>query len=347
MTDAAAAWPALPLDEWQPTRDTLQLWTQVVGKVRLARTPMTSHWWNVVLYVTARGLTTSLMPADTRGFQIDFDFIEHRLDITVTDGQRRTLALGPGPVADFYAAVMGMLDDLGLSTPIWTMPVEIPDAIPFDEDRVHAAYDRDQAVRFWRALVQIDRVFDRFRSEFVGKVSPVHLFWGGLDLAVTRFSGRGAPPHPGGAPHCGPHVMREAYSHEVSSAGYWPGAGGEGIFYSYAYPEPDGYRDRPVTPAAAHFDEALGEFVLAYETVRTAADSDAVLLEFLRTTYAAAADTAAWDRNALERAKLVPGPRAPASGPEMGSGGAAPEQRPAKLVPGPRAPASGPDPAGQ
>jgi hypothetical protein len=295
------AWPALPVAEWQSTRDTLQLWTQIVGKVRMARTPIMSHWWNVPLYVTARGLTTSVIPAGDRGFQIDFDFLTHRLDITVSDGGMRSMALEDRSVADFYALLMRDLDDLGLSTAIWTMPVEIAGAIPFDTDRVHQSYDAEQVTRFWRALVEMTRVFELFRSEFVGKVSPVHLFWGALDLAVTRFSGRSAPPHPGGAPNCGPRVMHEAYSHEVSSAGYWPGPDGEGVFYSYAYPEPDGFRQRTVAPNEAHFDETLGEFVLAYEVVRTAPDPDAVLLDFLRSTYAAAADTARWNRNELER----------------------------------------------
>jgi Family of unknown function (DUF5996) len=301
MTAAARAWPALPVEEWAPTRDTLQLWTQIVGKVRLARTPTTSHWWNVPLYVTARGLTTSMIPADAGGFQIDFDFVDHRLVIAVSNGSQRSMRLEARAVAEFYAEVLAMLDELGLSTPIWTMPVEIPDAIPFDQDDVHTSYDRAQVERFWRALVEINRVFEQFRSEFIGKTSPVHLFWGALDLAVSRFSGRRAPPHPGGAPNCGPHVMHEAYSHEVSSAGYFPGPAGEGVFYSYAYPEPDGYRNYPVAPATARFDDALGEFILPYEIVRTATDPDAVLLEFLRSTYAAAADTAAWNREELER----------------------------------------------
>jgi hypothetical protein len=243
-----------------------------------------------------------MIPAGGRGFQIDFDFRTHRLDISTSDGEQRSMPLQAQPVAAFYAEVMAMLDDLGLTTPIWTMPVEIPGAvIPFDKDNVHAAYDRDQVERFWRALIEMVRVFEQFRSEFIGKVSPVHLFWGGLDLAVTRFSGRRAPPHPGGAPNCGPHVMLEAYSHEVSSAGYWPGPDGEGVFYSYAYPEPDGYRQEPIAPPGAHFDDVLGEFVLPYETVRTANDPDATLLEFLHTTYAAAADTAGWNRSELER----------------------------------------------
>ncbi len=294
-------WPALPVAEWQATRDTLQLWTQIVGKIRMVRTPVMSHWWNVPLYVTARGLSTSMIPAGGRGFQIDFDFTIHRLEITTSDGAQRTMPLEARRVADFYAEVMAMLADLGLATSIWTMPVEIPDAIPFDEDVLHASYDRDQVERFWRALIEMVRVFEQFRSEFIGKVSPVHLFWGALDLAVTRFSGRRAPSHPGGAPNCGPHVMLEAYSHEVSSAGYWPGPDGEGVFYSYAYPEPDGYRHQPVAPSAARWDDSLGEFVLPYEIVRTAPDPDGVLLDFLRTTYAAAADTARWNRQELER----------------------------------------------
>ena len=301
MSKGADTWPALPVAEWQATRDTLQLWTQIVGKIRLAHTPTTSHWWNVPLYVTARGLSTSMIPVNGRGFQIVFDFTIHELEITVSDGQQRTMRLEAWPVAVFYANVMGMLDDLGLSTSIWTMPVEIPDAIPFEKDHIHASYDRDQVERFWRALIEMVRVFEQFRAEFVGKVSPVHLFWGALDLAVTRFSGRPAPPHPGGAPNCGPHVMLEAYSHEVSSAGYWPGPDGEGVFYSYAYPEPDGFRDRPIAPVGAHYNEALGEFVLPYENVRTASDPDAVLLEFLHTTYAAAADCGGWNRAELER----------------------------------------------
>jgi hypothetical protein len=297
----SAAWPALPLSEWQDTRDTLHLWTQIVGKVRLARTPLMSHWWNVPLYVSARGLSTSLIPADERGFQIDFDFLDHQLIVSTTDGHQRSLALTAQPVAEFYAATMALLDSLDLATPIWPMPVEIPGAIRFDEDQLHHAYDGEYAQRFWRALVQMVRVFERFRSEFVGKVSPVHVFWGALDLAVTRFSGRTAPPHPGGAPNCGPHVMLEAYSHEVSSAGYWPGPDGEGAFYSYAYPEPPGYRARPVRPEAARWDETLAEFVLPYEVVRTADDPEATLLEFLHSTYVAAAETANWNRKELER----------------------------------------------
>ena len=297
------SWPSLPVAEWAPTRDTLILWTQMVGKVRLANTPLVNHWWNVPLYVTARGLTTSLMPHPSGpSFQIDFDLHDHQLQIATTTGARRTLPLGARPIAEFYAEFMAQLDAAGVPTAVWPMPVEIEGAIPFTGDRTHGSYDPDQARRFWLLLVQVERVFEVFRSRFLGKASPIHLFWGALDLAVTRFSGRTAPPHPGGAPNCGPQVMHEAYSHEVSSAGYWPGGDGEGLFYSYAYPEPPGYRSQPVTPDAASFHEGLGEFVLPYEVVRTASDPDAVLLAFLQSTYEAAANCADWDRHALERA---------------------------------------------
>ncbi len=294
-------WPSIPVAGWEASRDTLQLWTQIVGKVRLANTVPINHWWNVPLYVTARGLTTSLIPRGGRAFEIEFDFLRHQLDISVSNGDVRSMALEPRSVADFHRELMAHLDELGLHTDIWTMPVEIPDAIPFEDDHEHAAYDAARVQAFWLALVQMDRVLTRFRAGFVGKCSPVHLFWGALDLAVTRFSGRGAPLHPGGAPNCGPFVMHEAYSHEVSSAGYWPGPDGEGVFYSYAYPEPEGFRDAAVSPGEARFDEGLGEFVLPYEVVRTSGDPDATLLEFLESTYAAAADLAAWDRSALER----------------------------------------------
>jgi hypothetical protein len=302
----AGRWPAIPVADWQDTRDTFQLYTQVVGKVRLANAPTVNHWWNVPLYVTARGLTTSLMPHPTGpAFQIDFDLIDHRLDVTTVNGDVRSLDLVPRPVADFYEAVMSMLGGLGVGTDIWPMPVEILGAVPFPDDRVHASYEADAVRRFWLALVEIQRVIDVFRIRFVGKSSPVHLFWGALDLAHTRFSGRTAPPHPGGAPNCGPHVMWEAYSHEVSSCGYWPGPPGEeGVFYSYAYPEPRGYRGSTVTPSPARWDDGLGEFILPYESVRTAADPDAVLLEFLQSTYEAAATAANWDRAALERSPI-------------------------------------------
>ena len=303
--DATSAdrWPSIPVEAWQDSRDTLQLYAQVVGKIRMANEPLSNHWWNVPLYVTARGLTTSPMPHPTGpAFQIDFDFLHHRLDVTTVTGSTRSIRLEPAPVADFYAAVDGLLGELDVPTQIWPVPVEIPDAVPFGDDHVHASYDADAVQRFWRALVQIERVMKIFRGRFVGKASPIHVFWGALDLAYTRFSGRTAPPHPGGAPNCGPHVMWEAYSHEVSSAGYWPGPPGEeGVFYAYAYPEPPGYRAAVVTPDAARWDDGLGEFILPYEVVRKAPDPDSVLLEFLESTYDAAATTARWDRAALDR----------------------------------------------
>jgi hypothetical protein len=295
-------WPALPLADWHDTRDTLQLWTQIVGKVRMVNTPLRNHWWNVPLYVSANGLTTSLIPHPSgNAFQVDFDFQAQRLRIVTGFGQHRSVPLQPGPVADFYADVMQHLTDLGVATQIWPMSVEIPGGTRLDTDTIHTEYDAEQARRFWRALVAITGVFERFQSRFVGKASPVHLFWGGLDLATSRFSGRPAPPHPGGAPNCGPHVMLEAYSHEVSSLGYWPGDGTEGLFYSYAYPQPDGYRATTVRPSDASWDEGLGEFTLPYESVRSAADPARILLEFAQSTYDAAADTADWDRRNLER----------------------------------------------
>ena len=297
-------WPALPLAEWSDTRDTLHLFSQVVGKVRLANEPIVNHWWNVPLYLSGTGFTTSLISHPTGpAFEIRFDFVRSRLVIETVDGTSRSLALEPRTVADFHAELLSLLGELGVATDIWDMPVEIPGAIAFHDDHVHSTYDADQARRFWLAMVESARVFTVFRSRFLGKSSPVHLFWGALDLAVTRFSGRDAPPHPGGAPNCGPHVMFEAYSHEVSSCGYWPGGPAEeGIYYSYAYPEPVGLRDRTVAPAAARYDADLGEFILPYETVRTSNDPDGLLLEFLQTTYEAAADSADWDRARLERA---------------------------------------------
>ena len=296
-------WPALPLAEWRDTCATLHLWTQVVGKIRLAQTPLVNHWWNVPLYITARGLTTSPMPHGARAFQIGFDFIDHRLDIAVSDGRSETMELRPRSVADFHAALMGRLRTLGLDVHIWTMPVEIPDAIPFEQDDVHAAYDADYANRFWRILVQAERVLNRFRAGYLGKVSPVHFFWGSFDLAVTRFSGRPAPEHPGVAPNLGAWVMREAYSHACSSAGFWPGSGPDGapMFYAYAYPQPDGFAEAKARPSAAYWSEALGEFLLPYEAIRQERDRDELLLQFLESTYAAAADLGGWDRAALER----------------------------------------------
>jgi hypothetical protein len=295
-------WPALPYAPWKDTCATLQLWTQIVGKIRLARTPWLNHSWHVPLYVTARGLTTTLIPDGARAFEMVFDFHQHVLEIAVSDGTSRQIELKPRSVADFHAAVMMRLQELHIDVRIRDMPNEIPDAIPFSQDRAHAAYDPDYAQRFWRVLVQADRVLKEFRTGFLGKSSPVHFFWGSFDLAVTRFSGRTAPPHPGGVPGLPDTVAREAYSHEVSSAGFWPGGGAidDAAFYSYAYPEPPGFRTTPVQPAAATFNGTLGEFVLPYDAVRTAADPDATLLAFLHSTYEAAANAAKWDRAALE-----------------------------------------------
>lgn len=300
-TVSRGSWPELPLPRWQDTRDTLHLWTQVVGKVRLALEPMINHWWQAPLYVTARGLTTSLMPYGTRGLDMTFDFQRHVLEIRTTDGGSREVALAPRSVADFYTEVMARLGELGMPVEIIARPVETPVAVPFADDEEHASYDAGYARGFWLSLVQAQRVLTVFRSEFVGKSSPVHFFWGAFDLAVTRFSGRTAPPHPGAVPNCPDWVTREAYSHEVSSCGYWPGGTWSGAFYSYAYPEPPGFRQWPVAPAQAQYDSDLGEFILPYDTVRGAADPDALLLSFLRSSYEAAADLASWDRAALER----------------------------------------------
>ena len=303
MNRASSAWPNLPYAAWKDTYATLHLWTQIVGKVRLALSPMANHWWQVPLYVTARGLTTSPMPWRGQAVQIDFDFIDHRLTIATSGGRHSVLALEPRSTADFYRAVMGQLAALGVDIAIWPMPVEIPDAIPFDQDRIHGAYDVDYANRFWRVLIHGDRLFKEFRGRFLGKASPVHFFWGSFDLAVTRFSGRTAPPHPGVAPNLGNWVMREAYSHEESSCGFWPGnvAFPEAAFYAYAYPNPVGYDRAPVAPAAARWDATLGEFILPYEAVRASPAPDQAILDFLHSTYAAAADLAHWDRTALER----------------------------------------------
>jgi Family of unknown function (DUF5996) len=306
MTDSLTTWPSLPLAEWRDTCATLHRWTQVVGKIRLAQAPMTNHWWQVPLYVTARGLTTSPIPHGTRVFQIDFDFVDHRLVIDGSDGRRAGFALVPCSVADFHRELMAQLAALGIAVKIWTMPVEIPDAIPFEQDRIHASYDRDHVNRFWRILAQCDRVFSLFRSRFVGKVSPVHFFWGSFDLAVTRFSGRTAPDHPGTAPNVGNWVMREAYSHEVSSCGFWPGGGAvtAPAFYSYAYPQPPGFAAAAIRPAGARWQNDLGEFVLPYDLARQAEDVDEAILDFLESTYAAAADLGQWDRTALERSPI-------------------------------------------
>jgi hypothetical protein len=307
MADTTALWPDLPYAAWRDTAATLQLWTQIVGKVRFALTPWLNHSWQVPLYVTARGLGTSPIPYGHEILEIEFDFISHRLVARTSKGEERSLALEPRSVADFYQLAIGLLKGVGVSVAINEMPNEIADAVPFSQDRIHAAYDAGAAHRFWRALVQVDRVFKLFRSGFIGKASPVHFFWGSFDLAVTRFSGRTAPPHPGGVPRLPDAVAREAYSHEVSSAGFWPGSDAfpQAALYSYAYPEPAGFRDRAVTQGA-HFDTKLGEFILPYDKVRAARDPDALLLDFLSTTYAAAAEAGNWDRAALECPVGVP-----------------------------------------
>ncbi len=296
-------WPRLPpLGGWQETLTTIHLWTQVVGKIRLALSPPINHFWGATLYVTTRGLTTSPMPFGVGAFAIDFDFVAHTLRVTTVGGAERSFALTPMSVADFYRKTMQALDDLAINVGILARPVEVVEAIPFAQDGTHRSYDADTVHAYWCALVQADRVLTDFRSRFIGKVSPVHFFWGAFDLAVTRFSGRTAPRHPGGAPNCADWVMVEAYSHEVSSAGFWPGTGlGEAAFYSYTYPNPDGFAQAHVQPEAAYFHENLGEFILPYEAVRTAAEPTQTLLSFLQTTYNAAADLAHWDRDALER----------------------------------------------
>lgn len=297
-----ASWPPLPLAEWQDTYATLHMWTQIVGKVRLAQAPMLNHWWQVSLYVTTRGLTTSPIPYGDVSFEISFDFLDHQLRIQTSDGAIRTLALAPRSVADFYREFMAALRALGLEVKTWTMPVEVQDPIPFDQDHQHHTYVPEHAQRFWRILKQSDRVLQQFRCGFVGKCSPVHFFWGSFDLAVTRFSGRPAPPHPGGIPHMADWVTRLAYSHEVSSCGFWPGGGPvpEPVFYAYAYPEPEGFRNYPVRPQTSYYSNDMREFLLPYEAVRRAANPDTMLLEFAQSTYEAAADPAGWNRRALE-----------------------------------------------
>ncbi|OBK79543.1 DUF5996 family protein [Mycobacterium sp. 1274761.0] len=300
MAQRSNAWPSLRVDDWAPTRDTLHMWLQIVGKVRLVNSPMINHWWQVTSYVTPHGLTTSTIPYATAAFDIEFDLIDHQLLIRSSTGPTRVVALEPKSVAEFYSQITHSLDELGFPTRIQSHPNEVDPALPFDQDDEHASYDRDAANLFWRQLLQANRVLGQFRSRFIGKVSPVHFFWGAMDLACTRFSGREAPPHPGGAPNCGDWVMIEGYSHELSSCGFWPGGGEEGAFYAYAYPEPDGFGDHPVSPPDAHYRADLGEFVLPYEVVRQAADPDRMLLGFLQDTYEAAAVNAHWDRAALE-----------------------------------------------
>ena len=296
-------WPALPLAGWADTRDTLHLWTQVVGKVRLALAPFVNHWWQVTLYPGARGLTTTAMPCAAGTLEIRFDFLDHQLVLETGAGQRRILPLAPRTVADFHADVMHALQSLGTPVHIWPHPVEIVDPIPFPDDTVHRAYDAEAVQRFWRVLSQSAEVLQRFRSGFVGKCSPVHFWWGSFDLACTRFSGRRAPPHPGGVPHLADWVTREAYSHECWSGGWWPGdttSGTDALFYAYAYPEPAAFSTASVAPAAARYDTTMREFVLPYDVVRKAANPAEAILSFLADTDAAAATQGGWDRTALE-----------------------------------------------
>jgi hypothetical protein len=303
MTNSVGSvWPELPFASWRDTCATLQLWTQIVGKIRLALTPWLNHSWQVALYVTSRGLSTSPIPYGIGNFEIEFDFVSHVLKISTSEGATRQFALAGHSVASFYAQVMAELAALGIQVTIDEMPNELPAPVKFPEDTQHASYQADAVARFFKILVNTDRVFKRFRTGFLGKASPVHFFWGSFDLAVTRFSGRTAPRHPGGVPHLPDSVACEAYSHEVSSAGFWPGGGAIDYpaFYSYAYPEPAGFRAAKARPEAAFFSEALGEFVLPYDAVRAAKDPDAALLDFLQSTYEAAAIAAQWDRGALE-----------------------------------------------
>jgi hypothetical protein len=310
MTPAtdADAWPSLPLEAWSDTYATLHMWLQVAGKVRLKQSPWTNHSWHVTLYVTARGFTTGYIPHGMRAFTIDFDFIDHRLIVRSSDGSVGNVPLEPQPVAAFYHRLMDELVRLDLPVKIHTKPNEVADPVRFEEDEVHRAYDRDYANRFWRITLQSERVFKQFRARFIGKCSPVHVFWGAPDLAVTRFSGRQAPEHPGGVPNLPDWVAREAYSHEVSSCGFWPGGGpiSYPAFYAYAYPEPPGFSTAPVKPAEAFYSNDLREFILPYDAVRTAASPDEVLLDFLQTTYEAAAELGKWDRKALELRRDAP-----------------------------------------
>jgi len=300
LTRPVEVWPPLPQSEWSDTCATLQLWMQIVGKVRLALTPHVNHTWNVTLYPTVRGLTTLPMSHGSRMVQIDFDFLDHELVVQTSDEGRRVIPLRPMAVAEFYGEVMAALDGLGTPVRIWQMPCEVANPIPFGQDQIHCAYDAEFARRFWQVLLHTTRVFSVFRAGFRGKVSPIHLFWGALDLACTRFSGRTAPEHPSMPGLCD-RVTRDAYSHEVSSCGFWPGAPGiEPFFYSYAYPEPPGYAQYPIAPAQARFNSSFGEFVFPYEAMRQSTDPDAALLKFLQSTYEAAANCARWDRDALE-----------------------------------------------
>lgn len=300
-------WPDIPYDPWKDTSETLHQWLQIVGKYRLAHTPWLNHSWHATFYLTARGLTTSVIHCSDRSVQVDFDFLDHRLTAEASDGQRALLELEPMSVAEFHARFQDLVEELGVSVDFDGTPNEVPDPIPFARNTAPGVYDAEAAHRFWLALLEVDRVFKWFRTGFLGKVSPVHLFWGSFDLAVTRFSGRKAPPHPGGVPGLPDEVTREAYSHEVSSAGFWGGAGlGFPAFYSYAYPAPDGFAKQPVKPSEAYFHADLGEFLLPYDAVRNADDPDEMLLDFLQSTYDAAARLANWERESLECPRGAP-----------------------------------------
>jgi Family of unknown function (DUF5996) len=298
FTALPESWPALPLEAWQHTRDTLHMWTQIVGKVRLALSPPINHWWEVPLYVTARGLTTSAIPYQRGIFEVEFDFLSHRLVIQTSEGTRANIPLAPRPVADFYQEFMAALGSLGIEVKIWVMPCELPNPVAFDKDTQHASYDPEYVSRFWRILRVVNTIFEEFRSGFIGKNSPVHFFWGSFDLAVTRFSGRRAPPREGAD-----SITREAYSHEVISAGFWPGGGDikGAAFYAYASPEPPGYGRAAVRPGKAFYHPQLREFFLMYDDVRSDASPRSALLEFLQSTYEAGANLAKWDRAELER----------------------------------------------
>ena len=298
IVDRPEAWPELPLSAWADTYATLHMWTQIVGKVRLALCPHVNHWWEVPLYVSARGLATSPIPYAKGIFEIEFDFISHKLDVVTSGGEKRSIPLVPRTVANFHAEFMALLRSLEIEAKIWNMPVEVPNPIRFDQDRTHGAYDPHYANAFWRTLVSVDAVFKEFRSRFIGKVSPVHFFWGSFDLAVTRFSGRPAPVRPGAD-----SITREAYSHEVSSVGFWPGGGDVkgAAFYSYAAPAPLGFGEHPVRPAAAAYNQQMGEFLLMYDDVRASESPRNAILEFCQSTYEAAADLGKWDRSKLER----------------------------------------------
>jgi hypothetical protein len=298
----ANPWPALPLAEWEDTLATLHLWSQVLGKTKLRRAPVANHWWNGTLHLTSRGWTTGPIPAGSRTFDLEMDFIDHRVVLSTSDGHRDAIEMRPRTVADFYRAVTAALGTRGLATPIRTLPSEIEGGVPFEHDEMHRSYDPDAVRRFWRATLSAHRVFSEFRARFVGKCSPVHFFWGSFDLAVTRFSGRRAPPSTKSMPGYPRWANAEAYSHECSSAGFWPGQGlGHPAFYSYAYPEPDGFSAARALPEAAAYNEDFGQFLLPYDAVRTAGDPDAALLAFAQSTYDAAADCGGWPRKDLER----------------------------------------------